>query len=99
MKLKGLLFPVNRDNVFKGLMYAMLLSATVHLLGSLYLAIRHNNPDYANMFNVLGISIFIPELGHGDLNNLIGILFVIGIGVWFYIMQQLHDRKLKKNKS
>lgn len=89
------LFPVNRDNVFKGLMYAMLLSATAHLLGTLYVAIRTGNPDVVNMFNVIGLSLFFPELGHGSLNCLLGILFVIAIGVWFYFMQQYHDSKHK----
>ncbi len=70
----------------------MLLSATLHLLVCLYKAIHLGNPDYINMFNVLGISLIFPNLGHGNLNCLLGIIFVILIGIWFYGMQQLHDR-------
>lgn len=92
MQLYRLLFPLDRDNVFKGLMYAMLLSATMHLAASLYLAIRYSNPDYVNMFNILGISLFFPELGMGALNCLIGIVMVILVGVGFYAIQQYHDR-------
>ena len=92
------LFPVNRDNVFKGLMYAMLLSATCHLMVNLYMAVSTNDPDLINMFNVLGLSLIFPALGHGALNNLLGILFVIAIGVWFYFMQQYHDQKRTKKK-
>ena len=93
------LLPVNRDNVFKGLMYAMLLAATTHLLAALYIAIRTNNPDHANMFNVLGISLFFPSLGHGAFNCLLGMLMVIAIGVWFYAMQQWHDAKLESHRN
>lgn len=92
MKLYKLLFPVDRENVFKGLMYAMLLSATLHLIVCLYQAIVYNNPDYINMFNVIGLSLLFPVLGKGALNCLLGILTVIGVGVWFYTMQQHHDR-------
>lgn len=86
------LFPVSRENVFKATMYTMLLSATSHLLGTLYVAIRDNNPDAVNMFNVIGLSLFFPALGTGALMCLLGILFVIVIGVWFYAMQQSHDQ-------
>lgn len=91
-QLYKIFFPVDKENVFKGLMYAMLLSATLHLLVCLYKAIHLNNPDYINMFNVLGVSLIFPSLGHGNLNCLLGIILVILIGMGFYAMQQLHDR-------
>lgn len=91
-QLYRIFFPVDKENVFKGLMYAMLLSATLHLLVCLFNAIRLNNPDYVNMFNILGISLLFPDLGHGNLNCLLGIIMVIFIGVGFYLIQQLHDR-------
>lgn len=83
---------IDKENLFKGFMYAMLLSATLHLLGCMYQAAATNNPDYVNMFNILGISLFVPELGHGALNNLLGILTVIIIGAGFYFMQEQHDK-------
>jgi len=98
-RLYKLFFPIDADNVFKGLMYAMILSATLHLLVCLYKSIRLGNPDYINMFNVLGISLFFPSLGHGNLNCLLGIVFVILVGVWFYAMQQLHDRHPKSRRN
>lgn len=98
MKLYRLLFPVNRDNIFKGLMYAMIFSATLHLIACFYMSVYTGNPDYINMFNVLGISLIIPELGTGAGNNLLGIIMVILIGTWFYAMQQHHDKKLKRKK-
>lgn len=91
-RLYKLLFPVDTENVFKGLMYAMILSATLHLLLCLYNSIHFDNPDYVNMFNILGISLFFPNLGHGNLNCLLGIILVILVGVGFYVMQQAHDR-------
>ncbi len=92
MNFYRLLFPVNKENVFKGLTYAMLLSATLHLLTCLYTAITTGNPDVVNMFNIIGVSLFFPELGHGNAYCLLGIITVIMIGVWFYAMQQYHDR-------
>lgn len=70
----------------------MLLSASLHLLVCLYNAVRFGNPDIANMFNILGISLLFPALGHGAINCLLGIFMVIAIGIWFYGMQQWHDR-------
>jgi hypothetical protein len=87
------LLPVSRENIFKGTMYAILLCATGHLLGTLYMAIVHNDPDIVNMFNVIGLSLFFPQLAHGALNCLLGILFVIAVGTWFALMQQWHDQK------
>jgi hypothetical protein len=98
MKPKLKLFPVNRDNVFKAIVYTMLLSATAHLLGSLYLAMRDGNPDIANMFNIIGLGLIFPQLSTGALNSLLGILFVIAIGVWFYAMQQWHDQHPNSRK-
>lgn len=80
-------------------MYAMLLSATLHLLACLYKAIVHGNPDYANMFNILGISLFFSSLGHGTFNCLLGVLMVIALGTWFYAMQQAHDEHPNSRKN
>lgn len=92
MKLKKLLFPIDQENIFKALMYTMLLAATLHLVVCLYKAILYGDPDYINMFNIIGISLVFPALGTGALNCLLGIISVIAIGVWFYAMQQSHDR-------
>jgi hypothetical protein len=91
-QLFSLLFPIDIENVFKGTMYTMILSATAHLLTCLYNAIHFGNPDIINMFNVIGLSLIFPSLGHGALNCLLGILFVIAIGVLFYAIQQKHDQ-------
>lgn len=82
---------VNIDNVFKATIYTMLLSATVHLLVSLYSAIRLNEPDLINMFYILGLHLIFPSLAEGHINNLLGILLVISIGVTVYFIQQRHD--------
>lgn len=98
MKRKLKLFPINRDNVFKATIYTMILSATGHLLGSLYLAIKLDNPDIANMFNIIGLGLFFPQLSTGAVNSLLGILFVIVVGIWFYAMQQWHDQHPNSRK-
>lgn len=91
---------INHRNFSKATTYTMLLSATVHLFISLIIAMSTNNPDVVNMFNILGISLIFPSLGHGDLNCLLGIVSVIGFGIAVYYLMQYHDRKTKHtNKS
>ena len=87
------LFPISKQNVFKGTTYAMLLSATCHLITCLTIAIHTNNPDVVNMFNVIGLSQIFPFLAHGALNCLLGIIFVILVGTCFYFLLQTHDEK------
>lgn len=91
MRLFHLLFPVFKQNVFKATTYAMLLAATCHLLTNLGIAMHTNDPDVINMFNVIGLAQIFPSLAHGTLNCLLGILFVIFIGVCFYALLQHHD--------
>lgn len=91
MRLFHLLFPVTKQNVFKGTTYAMLLAATCHLLTNLGIAMHTNNPDVINMFNVIGLAQIFPFLAHGALNCLLGVLFVIFIGACFYGLLQHHD--------
>lgn len=70
----------------------MILAATLHLAACLYVAIRTGNPDVINMFNVIGVSLLFPSLGHGNLNSLLGIITVILVGTSFYILQQWHSQ-------
>lgn len=69
----------------------MLLAATCHLLTNLGIAMHTNNPDVINMFNVIGLSQIFPVLGHGALNCLLGVIFVILIGTAFYGLLQHFD--------
>jgi ABC-type amino acid transport system permease subunit len=94
-----MLFPISKRNVSKALTYTMLLSACMHLLTALFIAMKTNNPDVANMFNILGISLIFPQLGHGALNCLLGIVTVIVAGVGVYALMQHHDKKQGKQKQ
>lgn len=86
MKLK-----INLRNILRATLGTMLVSAAFHLAASLFFAIKTGNGDYANMFNVIGVSWFFPNLGTGALNSLFGIIFVVGAGVIVYFIMQRHD--------
>lgn len=87
---------INRHYLFIALIFAMLLSAVTHLFICFFMAVATGNPDYANMFNVLGLSLLFPALGTGSLNNLLGTLLVIGIGSVAYFYLEHQKRKAKK---
>lgn len=88
MKLK-----INPGNLFTALIFAMIVSALVHLFICFFLALTTGNPDHANMFNILGISYLFPGLGTGTLNALLGILLVIAIGTVAYYYKEAGNPK------
>lgn len=91
-------FRVNGRNVIRATLATMLISASFHLAASLFFALKNNNPDYANMFNIIGVSWFFPQLATGDHNSIIGTAFVILSGVGVYYLMEYHDRQQSKKK-
>jgi len=87
---------INLTHLFTALFFAIVVSAVIHLYISLFLALTTGNPDYANMFNILGISHLFPALGAGGLNAVIGMVFVIGIGVFVYYYLEYKNKSKKK---
>ena len=82
---------VNIRNIVRATAATMIIAAAFHLATNLFFAISTNRPDLANMFNVIGVSLFAPELGKGELNSLIGIVFVVTFGCGVYFVMQYHD--------
>lgn len=89
---------INVQNILRATLATMLLSASFHLAASLFFAVKTNNPDYANMFNVIGVSWFFPNLGTGTLNSILGILLVIIAGMAVYFVMERHDALQSKKR-
>lgn len=82
---------INVRNILRATVATMLLSASFHLAASLCIAVIQGKPDYANMFNIIGVSWLWPELGTGAFNALLGIVFVVLAGVVIYFVMERHD--------
>lgn len=72
----------------KALLYTIILSAVTHLSLSLFYSIVNNQPEYANMFHILGFDLLWPELSQGKVNAILGMIFVIAI--WTVIVSLLY---------
>ena len=66
--------------VLRATAYTMVGSAAFHLIAAAVMSIGKGTPDYFNMFNVIGLSWFIPQLSTGVVNAVLGTLLVVGIG-------------------
>ncbi|USN96199.1 MAG: hypothetical protein H6797_03925 [Candidatus Nomurabacteria bacterium] len=67
----------------KAVLYAIVLFAVAHLALSLFYGIVHSDPEIANMFHVLGIDLFWPQLGLGRLNAVLGVVMIVA--VWLFV--------------
>ena len=61
----------------KAVLYAIVLFAVAHLAFSLFYGIVHSDPEIANMFHVLGIDLFWPQLSSGTLNAIFGVVLIV----------------------
>jgi hypothetical protein len=77
----------------RALLYTILLSATIHLVITLFTALFTGAPDKANMFVVLGFNLIWPELGEGSTSALLGGITVALIWVVVFTVMRLHKRK------
>ena len=62
----------------KAVWYAIVLFAVTHLALSLFYGIFNGDPNFANMFHVLGVDLIWPALGKGGLNALFGVVMIVG---------------------
>lgn len=74
----------------------MLLSASFHLVASLFTAIHTGNANVANMFNIIGVSLLFPTLGSGELNSFLGAFTVVAIGTCIYFILYHHYSRVGK---
>lgn len=72
----------------KALLYTIILSAVTHLSLSLFYSITNNQPEYANMFHILGFDLLWPQLAQGKVNAILGMIFVAAI--WAVIVGLLY---------
>jgi hypothetical protein len=72
----------------KALLYTIILSAVTHLSLSLFYSITNNQPEYANMFHILGFDLLWPQLAEGKVNAILGMIFVAAI--WAVIVGLLY---------
>lgn len=93
------MFSVRKNIFFKSMAYTMLLSASFHLLASLFTAITTGSPDVANMFNIIGVSLLFPSLATGAFNSFLGALTLLGLGACVYIVLQYHDSQTGKQSK
>lgn len=63
----------------KAVLYAIVLFAVAHLALSLFYGIIHSDTEITNMFHVLGIDLFWPQLGTGKLNAILGVVMIVGV--------------------
>ncbi len=83
----------------RALLYTIILSATIHLVITLFTALFTGAPDKANMFVVLGFNLIWPELGRGTTSAVFGGITVAAIWVVVFTVMQLHKRKKPAKKS
>lgn len=76
----------------------MLASAFFHLGAGLIMTISTGNPDYINMFNVIGVSWFIPELSTGLISCLLSLVFVTIVASLIYVGMRLRVRTPKSSE-
>jgi len=81
----------------KAVLYAIVLFAVAHLALSLFYGIVHSDPEIANMFHVLGIDLFWPQLGTGSLNAILGVVMIVGVWVLVgYLLTMAYKNKAGK---
>lgn len=74
----------------------MLLSASFHLVVSLFTAINTGDANVANMFNIIGVSLLFPNLGSGEFNSFLGASTVVAIGTCIYFILYYHYNRAGK---
>ena len=83
----------------KALVYTILFSALSHLIITFFVSLITHQPDLANMFNVLGVSLLFPELGRGAGNGLLGALTVVLIWCVIFGIMQYHTKKKRSSSQ
>jgi hypothetical protein len=88
---------MGHDHPFgKAVWYAIVLFAVTHLALSLFYGIFNGDPNFANMFHVLGIDLFWPALGKGGLSALAGVVMIVAAWAIIGWLLWYIDKKSKK---
>lgn len=89
-------FKIDNSRFFTALVATMVTSAVIHLVISFIAAVLTGKAEYANMFNVLGISILFPSLGTSNLAAIFGTLAVIIAGALAYFYLGYREKRLSQ---
>jgi hypothetical protein len=78
----------------QGVLRVMGISAVVHIAFVTIYALIHQNIDYVNSFNIVGISLFFPQLSHGYQNFFISsILLILLLILVLYLQLRTQNKK------
>lgn len=66
----------------------LLFVAIPHFFILLFMAIATRNIEFLNIFNVLGLSYFFPNIGKGLLSNTLSFAIVAAIYFFFYFRKR-----------
>ena len=62
----------------------LLFIAVPHFFILTFMVITTGNIEYLNIFNVVGISYFFPNIGKGIISNTLSFIIASGIYLFFY---------------
>lgn len=92
--------PMGYNHPFgKAVLYAIVLFAVAHLALSLFYGLVHGDGEIANMFHVLGIDLFWPQLGRGALNSVLGVVMIVGVWAIVGTLLTIANGKMPKKSS
>lgn len=84
--------PKSKD-LARALAYTMLLSAAIHLATSLLLGIFHDYNE-ANIFRILGMERFLPDIGTGVINFVLS--WLVGAVMFCSFLYYILDERKSK---
>jgi hypothetical protein len=76
--------PQHTDIPAKAIIYTVIFSAATHLSLALYSAVSTGDVNQANIFHILGIDLVWPEIGKGDTNAALSVIF--GVSIWLIMV-------------
>jgi len=71
-------------NVFKPFLIVLLFIAVPHFFILVVIVITTGNVEYLNIFNVIGLSYFFPDIGKGIISNALSFIISLSIYLFFY---------------
>lgn len=82
----------NYPYYIKAIMYLIVACAVTHLSLSLFYGLVNGQVESANMFHILGVDLFWPEIGEGTFNAVLGVVLIASI--WIIVSALLRWRDI-----